>query len=34
MERKQWFWHLVAGILAVVAISGLGLQTGEVLAME
>ena len=34
MERKQWFWHLVAGILAVVAISGIGLQTGEVLAME
>ena len=31
MERKQWFWHLVAGILAI---SGIGLQTGEVLAME
>ena len=34
MERKQWFWHMTAGILAVVAISGIGLQTGEVLAME
>lgn len=34
MERKQWLRHLVAGILAVVAISGIGLQTGEVLAME
>ncbi len=34
MERKQWFWHMTTGILAVVAISGIGLQTGEVLAME
>ncbi len=34
MERKQWFWHMTAGILAVVTISGIGLQTGEVLAME
>ncbi len=34
MERKQWFWHMTAGILAVVAISGIGLQTGEVLTME
>lgn len=34
MERKQWLRHLVAGILAVVAVSGIGLQTGEVLAME
>lgn len=34
MERKQWFWHMTAGILAIVAISGIGLQTGEVLAME
>lgn len=34
MERKQWFWHMTAGILAVVAISGIGLQIGEVLAME
>ena len=34
MERKQWFWHMTAGMLAVVAISGIGLQTGEVLAME
>lgn len=34
MERKQWFWHMTAGILAVVAISGIGLQTGKVLAME
>lgn len=34
MERKQWLRHLVAGILAVVAISGIGLQTREVLAME
>lgn len=34
MERKQWFCHMTAGILAVVTISGIGLQTGEVLAME
>ena len=34
MERKQWFWHMTAGILAVVAISGIGLQTGEVLAIK
>ena len=34
MERKQWFWHITAAILAVVTISGIGLQTGEVLAME
>lgn len=34
MEKKQWFHHLMAGILAVVTASGMGLQTGEVLAME
>lgn len=34
MEKKQWFRHLTAGVLTVVAASGIGLQTGEVLAME
>lgn len=34
MEGKQWARHLAAGILAVVAASGMGLQTGEVFAME
>ena len=34
MEKKQWFCHLMAGVLTVVTASGIGLQTGEVLAME
>ncbi len=34
MEKKQWFHHLMAGVLTVVTASGIGLQTGEVLAME
>lgn len=34
MERKLWVRHLAAGILTVMAVSGIGLQTGEVLAME
>lgn len=34
MEKKQWLCHLMAGVLAVVTASGIGLQTGEVLAME
>lgn len=34
MEKKQWFRHLMAGVLTVVAASGMGFQTGEVLAME
>lgn len=34
MERKLWVRHLAAGILTVMAASGIGLQTGEVLAME
>ena len=34
MEKKQWFRHLMAGVLTVVTASGIGLQTGEVLAME
>lgn len=34
MERKLWVRYLAAGILTVMAASGIGLQTGEVLAME
>ena len=34
MEKKQWFHHLMAGVLTVVTASGIGLRTGEVLAME
>lgn len=34
MEKKQWFHHLMAGVLTVLTASGIGLQTGEVLAME
>lgn len=34
MEKKQWLCHLMAGVLTVVTASGIGLQTGEVLAME
>ena len=34
MERKLWVRQLAAGILTVMAVSGIGLQTGEALAME
>ncbi len=34
MEKKQWVRHLAAGVLTVMAVSGIGLQAGEVLAME
>lgn len=34
MEKKKWLCHLMAGVLTVVTASGIGLQTGEVLAME
>lgn len=34
MERKLWVRQLAAWILTVMAASGIGLQTGEALAME